>query len=178
MIFSPRESRLRSFRNTSRWLAYLEGTRLWSCGSDPQTGGTRQGNSERSPLDACANQHCHRHRKHSRTLKRACPIWTPAEAYASCHARPSTVRHLFSGQSSIPSSPCLLYDGTEMNDCLKRSCPRCTSMEVFRSHRRGFIERYLLPPLRMRAYRCIKCDTRFYALSHFQKGDSPADKVA
>src|SRR3984885_7758204 len=44
MIFSPRESRLRSFRNTSRWLAYLEGTRLWPCSSDPQTGGTRQGN--------------------------------------------------------------------------------------------------------------------------------------
>jgi hypothetical protein len=33
-------------------------------------------------------------------------------------------------------------------------------------------------PFRMRAYRCIKCDTRFYALAHFQKEDSSRDKVA
>jgi hypothetical protein len=88
------------------------------------------------------------------------------------------IRRLFAGQSGIPRSERLLYDGTEMNDRLKHSCPYCTSVEVFRSHRRGFIERYVLPPFRMRAYRCIKCDTRFYALSLFQKEDPSRGKVA
>lgn len=61
---------------------------------------------------------------------------------------------------------------------LKRSCPHCRSQEVFRSHRRGFIEKWLLPSFRMRAYRCIKCDTRFYALSHPQEEGSSTVKAA
>jgi DNA-directed RNA polymerase subunit RPC12/RpoP len=65
-----------------------------------------------------------------------------------------------------------------MNGPLKFSCPHCRSREVFRSHRRGFIERYVLLPFRMRPYRCIKCDTRFYALLHFQTEDASTDKVA
>jgi hypothetical protein len=90
MIFSPRESRLRPFRNTSRWLAYLEGARLRSCGSDPQTGGTWQGNQERSALDARTDQYCHRHRKHSRSLTRAGSIWTLVEADVIFRSRPLT----------------------------------------------------------------------------------------
>jgi DNA-directed RNA polymerase subunit RPC12/RpoP len=65
-----------------------------------------------------------------------------------------------------------------MSAPLKFSCPHCRSEEVFRSHRRGFIERYLLPPFRMRPYRCIKCDTRFYSLSHSQTEDSSPDRGA
>ena len=88
------------------------------------------------------------------------------------------VRHPFAGQPGIPTSERVLYDETEMNGPLKRSCPNCSSLEVFRSHRRGFIERYVLLPLRMRPYRCIKCDTRFYALADFQREDPSTDKVA
>jgi len=65
-----------------------------------------------------------------------------------------------------------------MNGPLKRPCPHCGSQEIFRSHRRGFIERYVLPSFRMRAYRCIKCDTRFYALLYLQEAASSEDKAA
>jgi hypothetical protein len=49
---------------------------------------------------------------------------------------------------------------------------------VFRSHRRSFIERFVLAPFRMRAYRCIECDTRFYALARSEKEESSTVKLA
>jgi hypothetical protein len=178
MIFSPRESRLRPFRNTSGWLAHLEGTRLRSRGRDPQTRGTWQGNKERSALDARTDQYCHRHRKHSRILTRTGPHLDARGSICDLPIETGDVRRLFARLYGIPRSRGLLYDQAEMKDGLKRSCPHCTGLEVFRSRRRGFIERYVLPSLRMRAYRCIKCDTRFYALSHFQQEKSSTERAA
>jgi hypothetical protein len=65
-----------------------------------------------------------------------------------------------------------------MKGPLKRSCPHCRSQETSRSHRRGLIEKYLLPSFRVRPYRCIKCDARFYASSQFEEAASSASKVA
>jgi hypothetical protein len=48
----------------------------------------------------------------------------------------------------------------------ERHCPRCGSAEVFRSHRRGTMERYLLRAIGMRPFRCVNCDARFYRLNH------------
>ena len=48
----------------------------------------------------------------------------------------------------------------------KRYCPHCGSAEVFRSHRRGAMERYLLRAIGVRPFRCVNCDARFYRLKH------------
>jgi DNA-directed RNA polymerase subunit RPC12/RpoP len=53
----------------------------------------------------------------------------------------------------------------------KRHCPHCGSAEVFRSHRRDAVERYLLRAIGMRPFRCVNCDARFYRLKH---SDGPA----
>jgi hypothetical protein len=55
----------------------------------------------------------------------------------------------------------------------KRHCPHCGSAEVFRSHRHGAMERYLLPAIRVRPFRCVNCDARFYRLNH---SDGPASQ--
>ena len=44
----------------------------------------------------------------------------------------------------------------------KRPCPYCGGSEVFRSHRRGPTERYLLRAIGVRPFRCVNCDARFY----------------
>jgi predicted RNA-binding Zn-ribbon protein involved in translation (DUF1610 family) len=44
----------------------------------------------------------------------------------------------------------------------KRHCPHCGSAEVYRSHRRGTMERYLLRAVGVRPFRCVNCDARFY----------------
>ena len=44
----------------------------------------------------------------------------------------------------------------------KRLCPRCGSSEVFRSHSRGTLERYLLRAVGVRPFRCVNCNARFY----------------
>ena len=43
-----------------------------------------------------------------------------------------------------------------------RICPRCRSYDVHRSRRRGFVERYLLPLILKRPYRCDGCNSRYY----------------
>ena len=43
-----------------------------------------------------------------------------------------------------------------------RTCPHCQSVNVRRSRRKGFFERFLLPLLLVRPYRCQKCDLRHY----------------
>ena len=53
----------------------------------------------------------------------------------------------------------------------KRPCPHCGSSEVYRSHRRGAVERYLLPIIGVRPVRCVNCDARFYRL---KRSDGPA----
>ena len=55
----------------------------------------------------------------------------------------------------------------------KRPCPHCGSSEVFRSHRRGAVERYLLRAIGVRPFRCVNCDARFYRLKH---SDGPASQ--
>ena len=44
----------------------------------------------------------------------------------------------------------------------KQFCPHCGGSEVFRSHRRGTVERYLLRAIGVRPFRCVNCDARFY----------------
>jgi hypothetical protein len=41
-------------------------------------------------------------------------------------------------------------------------CPKCGSHSVHRSHRRGFLEPYLLRFLHLSPYRCDACYQRFY----------------
>jgi hypothetical protein len=43
-----------------------------------------------------------------------------------------------------------------------RKCPACKSERVRRSQMRGLFERSLLKALGVKAYRCEKCDARFY----------------
>jgi hypothetical protein len=53
-----------------------------------------------------------------------------------------------------------------MNFDSKRPCPHCGGSEVFRSHRRGLRERYLLRAVGARPFRCVNCNARFYRRSH------------
>ena len=55
----------------------------------------------------------------------------------------------------------------------KRPCPHCGSPEVFRSHRRGTVERYLLRAIGVRPFRCVNCNARFYRHKH---SDDPASR--
>ncbi|HTP44259.1 MAG TPA: hypothetical protein VMJ13_06820 [Candidatus Acidoferrum sp.] len=48
---------------------------------------------------------------------------------------------------------------------VKRSCPHCNSDEVYRSHRRGTVEKYILRVVGVRPYRCANCDARFYGFA-------------
>jgi hypothetical protein len=43
----------------------------------------------------------------------------------------------------------------------KRMCPRCRTAELHRSQMHGLIERSILRPVGIRAYRCAGCDERF-----------------
>src|SRR5215469_9413402 len=43
----------------------------------------------------------------------------------------------------------------------QRLCPSCGSTNVRPSHRKGVLERAILPLLRLRPYRCEHCDERF-----------------
>ncbi len=60
----------------------------------------------------------------------------------------------------------------------KRPCPNCRSMEIFRSHRRGTLERYILRAIGMRPYRCVTCDSRFYGFPHSYEESSTRAKAA
>ena len=43
-----------------------------------------------------------------------------------------------------------------------RKCPECGSGTVRRSQMRGFLERGVLRPVGLRAFRCETCDARHY----------------
>jgi hypothetical protein len=60
----------------------------------------------------------------------------------------------------------------------KRNCPFCRSIETFRSHRRGTVERYLLAVVSVRPFRCLNCDARFYAFARFDDETSVNTKAA
>ena len=47
----------------------------------------------------------------------------------------------------------------------KRMCPRCRTVELHRSEMHGLIERNILRPVGIRAYRCAGCDERFLRFS-------------
>jgi len=47
-----------------------------------------------------------------------------------------------------------------------RKCPTCRSDEVSPSHRHGFLERFVIPLILWRPYRCLNCGHRFFAFSH------------
>jgi hypothetical protein len=44
----------------------------------------------------------------------------------------------------------------------EKTCPACKAKKVRRSQMRGLLERGLLKPLGVKAYRCECCDHRFY----------------
>src|SRR5579863_6155075 len=50
-------------------------------------------------------------------------------------------------------------------DSTRRVCPCCGSHTFWRSNQRGIIERFFLNLLRIRPYRCSRCDNRFYSRS-------------
>ena len=60
----------------------------------------------------------------------------------------------------------------------KRECPNCESVENYRSHRKGPLEKYILGVLGVRPYRCMNCDVRFYAFSRFNEESSQSNKAA
>ncbi len=41
-------------------------------------------------------------------------------------------------------------------------CPRCRAIEIEQSPRKNALERVFLALVRQRAYRCRRCDRRFY----------------
>jgi hypothetical protein len=65
-----------------------------------------------------------------------------------------------------------------MNLDPKRPCPYCDSSEIFRSHRRGVLEKYLLRAIQVRPFRCVDCDARFYRLKHSGASESQDIKAA
>jgi hypothetical protein len=47
-------------------------------------------------------------------------------------------------------------------------CPQCHTTIVYRTKRKGILERILLYPVGYRAYRCEICDTRFCSKLKFK----------
>jgi hypothetical protein len=43
-----------------------------------------------------------------------------------------------------------------------KSCPKCESARIYRSKRRGIVERIILTMISVRPFRCERCDARFY----------------
>jgi hypothetical protein len=52
-----------------------------------------------------------------------------------------------------------------------RTCPRCHSTNVHRSHRRRFFERRILPLVLRRPYRCHNCNWRFVDFIFWKTGE-------
>ena len=59
-----------------------------------------------------------------------------------------------------------------------RSIRRNGGSEVFRSHRRGLLEKYLLRAIGVRPFRCVNCDARFYRLKHSDGSESQDIRAA
>lgn len=59
-----------------------------------------------------------------------------------------------------------------------RICPQCHSLDVHRSRRRGFVERFLLALIFKRPFRCDKCKARYYGYvySTHLRGENPIAK--
>jgi transcriptional regulator NrdR family protein len=50
-----------------------------------------------------------------------------------------------------------------------RKCPECGSGAVRRSQMRGFLERGILRPVGLRAFRCESCDARHYGFERIEE---------
>jgi hypothetical protein len=59
--------------------------------------------------------------------------------------------------------------GKEALPAKKKVCPACHSNALRRSQMRGLLERGILKPFGLRAYRCEGCDKRFF---QFSSGES------
>jgi len=60
----------------------------------------------------------------------------------------------------------------------KRICPRCRAGEIHRSQMRGLVERSILRPVGIRAYRCAVCDERFLRFAGNAEKPTPSDGPA
>ena len=47
---------------------------------------------------------------------------------------------------------------------LRYTCPECESLNLARSRRRGFVERWILWLIGLVPIRCLDCKARFYSL--------------
>ena len=65
-----------------------------------------------------------------------------------------------------------------MSSDSKRFCPYCGGSEIFRSHRRGAMERYIFRPIGLRPFRCVNCNARFYRLKRSDGSESQDIKAA
>jgi len=64
------------------------------------------------------------------------------------------------------------------NKAGRRICPRCKAAELHRSQMRGLVERTLLRPLGIRAYRCASCDQRFLGIGGSKEKMVRSDQAA
>ena len=53
------------------------------------------------------------------------------------------------------------------------NCPRCSSVRIHQSKRRGITETMILTLLCVRPFRCERCDLRFFRFSLTAKPNSP-----
>jgi hypothetical protein len=53
------------------------------------------------------------------------------------------------------------------------NCPRCTSVRIHPSRRRGIVETMILAVICFRPFRCERCDSRFFRFSLTAKPNSP-----
>lgn len=56
-----------------------------------------------------------------------------------------------------------------------RTCPKCQSTNVHRSHSRGFYERRILPLALKRPYRCHNCNWRFRDFAFHKAGERKSE---
>ena len=62
---------------------------------------------------------------------------------------------------------------TDVRRIAMMNCPRCTSVRIHQSRRRGIIETMLLAMVCFRPFRCERCDARFFRFSFAAKTNSP-----
>lgn len=60
----------------------------------------------------------------------------------------------------------------------RRICPRCRAAELHRSQMRGLVERNILRPVGIRAYRCAACDERFLRFGGSREKQVRSDEAA
>jgi transposase-like protein len=76
---------------------------------------------------------------------------------------------------SVPSSSASPAGPLEKNRTATgiRVCPSCSSHNVRRSHRKGFVERLLLRMILLRPFRCKNCGLRYYGYALSERDRHP-----